>query len=184
MIDVAPIWRPETQQLNYRVLLDAMARPGRVYGLHGTDQTHSAALATLATLLDGEVSLSDPMTLLRDTDWPMLQANSAAPDVADYVLCAGQPSPDFEPKLGSLPSPEMSATLVLVVDSLDGGDLHLTLRGPGIQGELELRTAGLNPDWIDRREDWVDAFPLGVDLVLTDATRVTALPRTTKLEMS
>ncbi len=184
MIDVAPIWRPDIQQRNYRALLDAMARPGRVHALHGTDRAHSAALATLATLLDGEVSLSDPLALLHDTDWPMLQAKSAAPDLADYVLCVGRLPPDFEPKLGSLPSPEMSATLVLAVDSLDDGDLCLTLRGPGVRGAVELRPVGLNPDWIARREDWVDAFPLGVDMVLTDATRVAALPRTTKLEMN
>ncbi|MBK7326043.1 MAG: phosphonate C-P lyase system protein PhnH [Propionivibrio sp.] len=59
------------------------------------------------------------------------------------------------------------------------GSLSIALAGPGIEERLELCLSGLHPDWLARREDWVGAFPLGVDILFCDAQRIVALPRTT-----
>ncbi|MES9947224.1 MAG: phosphonate C-P lyase system protein PhnH [Candidatus Thiodiazotropha sp.] len=182
MLEVAAIWTPNTQQQNYRALLEAMSRPGKVNVImqETRDQTYTAILATL---LDAEVSLADPDGLLDETTWPMLQANSAKPQEADYVLCSGDRPPSFQPKLGSLPSPEQSATLIIKVDSLSQGEMNLLLSGPGVDGTTRCAITGLDPDWFIKRVSWVSAFPLGVDLLLVDDTSVLALPRTTKVEV-
>jgi alpha-D-ribose 1-methylphosphonate 5-triphosphate synthase subunit PhnH len=183
MLEVAPIWQPDTQQQNYRVLLEAMARPGSVQTLQGMDENPAGAAAVLATLLDASVTLCDCDGLLSDSDLSLLQTGLAEPEQADYLLCAGQQVPGFEPKLGTLPSPEQSATLLIRVAALEEGDLRLALSGPGIKGEVECAIAGLDPQWLARREDWVCGFPLGVDLILVDEKGVMALPRTTRVEV-
>jgi alpha-D-ribose 1-methylphosphonate 5-triphosphate synthase subunit PhnH len=183
MLEVAPIWQPDIQQQNYRVLLEAMARPGSVQTLLGLDENPTAEVAVLATLLDASVTLCDCDGLLSDSDLSLLQTGLADPEQADYLLCSGRRVPGFEPKLGTLPSPEQSATLLIRVTALDKGELRLDLAGPGIKGGQECSVAGLDPQWLARREDWVCGFPLGVDLILVDEKQVLALPRTTRVEV-
>jgi len=182
MLDVAPIWMPDVQQQNYRALLEAMSRPGSIESIQGND-TEATYLAVLATLLDGEVSLSDPSGLLSESNWPLLQSQRASTYQADYILCQGDQPPSFRPRLGTLPCPEQSATLVIQVESLTTGNLHLRLSGPGVKDTEEVNISGLHSDWLAQREDWVCAFPLGVDMILVDETAAMALPRTTKVEI-
>jgi alpha-D-ribose 1-methylphosphonate 5-triphosphate synthase subunit PhnH len=183
MLDVAAIWMPNTQQQNYRALLDAMSRPGMVKTIQ-QESKQQICTAILATLLDAEVSFADPDGLLSDEVWPMLQAIKTEPQAADYILCSGAKPPSFQPKLGSLPSPEESATIIIKVDSLREGDMTLCLSGPGVDGNICCSIDGLDPAWLKQRESWVSAFPLGVDLLLADDAAVLALPRTTKVEMN
>ena len=183
MLSLDPIWMPDTQQSHFRLLLDAMARPGKCHTLTTVPDEGPTVLAVLATLLDAEVSLADPHTLLRSDDWPMLQTKSAAVEHADYVICEGSRAPNFTPKLGTLPSPEQSATLILVVDELGQGDTRLKLTGPGIADTESLMIKGLDKQWLAMREDWVCSFPLGIDFVLVDGKQLAALPRTTKVEV-
>jgi alpha-D-ribose 1-methylphosphonate 5-triphosphate synthase subunit PhnH len=182
MLEVAAIWTPNTQQQNYRALLEAMSHPGKVKAILQVTK-EQAWMAILVTLLDAEVSLADPDGLLDEGIWPMLQAKNTKPYEADYILCSGGKPPCFQPKLGSLPSPEQSATIIIKVDSLSEGEMSLVLSGPGVQGNTRCAIAGLDSDWLTQRESWVSAFPLGVDLLLVDETSFVALPRTTKVEV-
>ena len=183
MLQLEPIWQADQQQAQFRRLLDAMAHPGRCYASLGQGNEDEVVLAILATLLDVEVTLADPHQLLREEDWPMLQAPSVSPALADYILCDASQAPTFTPKLGSLPNPEQSATLILVVNQLGSGDTRLKLTGPGIEHASMLAIDGLATDWLTRRAEWNGAFPLGVDWILADAIQLTAIPRTTRLEM-
>ncbi|MDT8371859.1 MAG: phosphonate C-P lyase system protein PhnH [Gammaproteobacteria bacterium] len=187
MLNLDPIWMADNQQANFRLLLDAMARPGQCHSLVVTPEKGPAVLALLATLLDAEVSLADPDELLHKDDWPMLQVQSAHAKQADYVLCDGRFAPNFTPKSGTLPSPDLSATLILVVAAI--GDCHseentsLQLTGPGIANSNTVLIKGLENQWLEMRKDWVCDFPLGVDLILVDEKQMVALPRTTKVEI-
>ena len=183
MLNIDPIWMPDTQQSHFRLLLDAMARPGKCHTLTAVPEDGRSILAVLTTLLDAEVSLADPHTLLRSDDWPMLQTKAAVVEQADYVVCAGSRAPNFTPKLGTLPGPEVSATLILLVDALGEGDTRLKLTGPGIAETGYLLMKGLDKQWLTMREDWVCSFPLGVDFILVDGSQFAALPRTTKVEV-
>jgi len=183
MLTLDPIWQPETQQAQFRLLLEAMSYPGRCYSLLNISEENSAALAVLAVLMDSEVSLADPHFRLEEGDWPLLQVNSKELDEADYILCDGSKTLDFLPKLGSLACPEQSATLILVVEQLGQGDINLKLTGPGINGVNELRMNGLAPHWLTMRSDSNGTFPLGVDWILVDKTQMVALPRTTQVEV-
>lgn len=177
------IWGPATQQRIFRRLMTAMARPGDVQDLTDLLGDASAARAVLATLLDKEVGLADPHGLLAEEDWPLLHTERVQVEGADYLLCDGSRLLRLRPRLGTLESPELSATLILRVTSLDRGRILVTAKGPGIAGVRELRLEGLDSGWIEMRKDWTCAFPLGVDLILVDESRVTAVPRTTQLEV-
>jgi alpha-D-ribose 1-methylphosphonate 5-triphosphate synthase subunit PhnH len=183
MLKIDPIWQPEHQQQNFRVLLNAMAYPGRCFPLYTMPQEGEVVLSILSTLLDAEVTLSDPHGLLRDSDWPMLQAKKAAADQADYVVCDATSKPDISPKLGTLANPDQSATLILVMNKLDEGDVELQLTGPGINNRASCLMSGVHPAWFAQRKEWNYAFPMGIDMIFVDDRQVTAIPRTTQVEI-
>jgi len=172
------VWQAHTQQRLFRRLLDAFAYPGRLFD--AADSGTTARLAILATLLDAEVDLADPHGLITPEDRMRLMAAAAAPEQARFVVADGARAPDFTPALGSLESPEFGATLVLEIQQLGAG-APLLLTGPGIASQNRLAVQGLNPAWIAQRADWVSAYPLGVDIILCDATHFAALPRTTHI---
>ena len=172
------VWQAHTQQRLFRRLLEAFAYPGRQFD--ATDSGTTARLAILATLLDGEVNLADPHRLIVPEDRLRLMASAAAPEQARFVVADATRAPDFTPALGSLESPEFGATLLLEVEQLGAGS-PLLLNGPGIASQKRLAVQGLHPDWIAQRADWVSAYPLGVDIILCDATHFAALPRTTQI---
>lgn len=183
MLKIDPIWQPDAQQANFRLVLDAMSRPGRCFSLYTLPDEGSVVLSILATLLDAEVSLSDPHMLLRTDDWLMLQAKSSSADEADYILCDAMQLPNISPKLGTLANPDQSATLILKVDKLGIGNHKLRLSGPGIKDTEYLSINGLLMNWLTKRDDWNGAFPLGVDIILVDDQSVAALPRTTNVKV-
>ncbi|MBW9263030.1 MAG: phosphonate C-P lyase system protein PhnH [Candidatus Thiodiazotropha sp. (ex. Lucinisca nassula)] len=183
MLEVAPIWQPHIQQQNYRLLLEAMSRPGSVHSIKGLNTTSNSLLAVLSALLDSSVRFCDTSDLLETTDIALLQAIQTLPEEADYLLCSGIDVPDFQPRLGTLASPEQSATLLVHVAALQAGDLQLHLTGPGIKQNRNCNIQGLDPDWLVKRESWVCGFPMGVDLILLDQQQLMALPRTTRVEV-
>lgn len=174
----ADIWHPAAQQRIFRRLMIAFAYPGRVQSL-GTE-SGDALRAVLATLVDAQVGLADPKGLVTVDDWYRLEARRAAPEQANFVAACGDATPNFQPALGTLESPEAGATLVLRVAALGHGKA-LHLGGPGIHGESVLEIDGLNTAWLSRRETWNGAFPAGVDMILVDDCRAAALPRTTHI---
>ena len=182
MIELDPIWSPRSQQQNFRCLLQAIARPGLAQSLPEPG-SEGAMLAVLASLMDGEVTLSDQDQLLEATSWPLLQSLAKAPEVADFVLCRGDLPPSIEPRLGTLVSPEASATLLLQVNSVSCGDLKLRFTGPGVDGEVQAEVGGLHSGWLRQRQLWTAGFPLGVDLFLVDQLSVLGIPRTTHVEV-
>ncbi len=181
VLDLPRLWRPETHQVLFRRILDVAARPGQIADLGDLLDGHPAALAALATFCDNTQTLYDLTGSLGMGDWAFLDARRAEPDSAMFVLAAGAEPPLFAPRLGTLDAPEGGATLVVVVESLTAGPA-LTLTGPGIKGTATLAPQGMAPDWLTARARWCADFPMGVDMVLADATRLVVLPRTTKIK--
>lgn len=177
-----PIFTAPVQQQVFRALLTAQSFPGRVQHLSMIEQ-HQAFRAVLAALLDGEVGLCDVNSLLsEEKDWAFLEASCKAADSADFILAKGGQLSHIHPKIGSLSSPELSATLVLVVDSLTQGAVY-QLTGPGIETQQSMQVQGLDRQWLVQRDEWNAAFPMGIDILLTDAEQnLVALPRTINIK--
>lgn len=181
------IWRADVQQRVFRELAEAFSRPGEVRDLTRWIDGATAQRAVLATLMDGEATLADPHGQIAAADWPLLQARRSAPESARYIAADGRRAPDFQPALGSLECPEFGATLLIEVAAVaapGNGALSMDLDGPGVGGRRELRLEGLHAEWLLRRADWSAGFPLGVDLLLCDAKRIVALPRTTRVAIT
>lgn len=176
------IWLPQMQQQIFRGVLDAFSYPGRITACAELDTP--AWLAILTALVDGETTLDDPQQMLSAELWAKLEARRAPPEMAAFILLKGNRAPELMPNLGTLEAPEAGATLLLCVDSLHSdltGDVQLSLSGPGIRQQLAMSVSGLHPAWITSRNEWVAAFPLGVEMVLCDARNYVALPRTTQI---
>lgn len=185
VLDLPAVHAPRNQQRVFRLLLDAMARPGTLADLAPWTDGAPAHAAALAALCDGEVSIADPDGLLSDDDWRFLDCPEGNTASARFVLARGDAAPGgrFAPARGTLTAPETGATLLLAVSGLGSSGLKVRLAGPGIAGECEARLGDLHSGWLTRREDWVSFFPLGVDVVLCDGPRLLALPRTTRVAL-
>lgn len=178
--DAIQAWQPGQQQQVFRRLMTAFSYPGRVQSLEGA--ADKALRLTLATLVDGACSLSDPHQLLAVDDQRRLGARLCSTETADFIVATGAQVIDSTPRLGSLENPEQGATVVLAVDELGTG-ARLGLQGPGIHGEQLLHVSGVDPAWWARRAEWNAHFPLGVDFILVSEHAVTALPRTTRITL-
>ncbi len=168
------VWSAPQQQSVFRQMLRAFSFPGRIETLVDGD----ALTQTLATLVDRETALADPQNLLDALTLVRLQARMTAPELAQFIVADGSQPPLFEPSLGTLESPEHGVTILLKVAALGHGAAW-QLSGPGIAATQALAIAGLDPAWLTQRQVWNDSFPLGVDLILVDTSRIVALPRTT-----
>jgi len=195
-------------QQAFRVLLAAMAHPGRIHalppaasaGVHppagGDGQAMSmAATVSLLTLLDAESSvhfagLTDATPLAGYFRFhggvPAVEAARAAfayapGGAADEALCRVLPQ-------GSDTLPQEGATLVVDVAGLGAGAQPgdgqvLRLRGPGVQVQTVLSVRGSLPALWRWRAAQGSAFPRGVDLLLCCGRQVAAIPRSTLLAL-
>ncbi|UFN48798.1 phosphonate C-P lyase system protein PhnH [Roseomonas sp. OT10] len=169
-------------QATFRAVLEAMARPGRVFRLplapSGPAPLSPAAAAVLLTLADAETPVwSDAGAAA--AEWLRFHAGCPLVDGASgaaFVLATGTPPALGTLEPGSDEEPHRSATLVLQVAALEEG-AGWRLTGPGIEAAHRLRVTGA-PDgfpaaWAANRR----RFPCGVDVVLCAGDRVAALPR-------
>jgi alpha-D-ribose 1-methylphosphonate 5-triphosphate synthase subunit PhnH len=190
-------------QEHYRLLLDAMARPGTINVLPRMSLSAPPALTGAAALvgfglLNADVSFyADGETA--DTVTRYLVVNTAARpesvDKADFVFAVGTASEALlaEMKKGTLPYPDEGATLIVSVEALAseaqalGGKpyLTLTLEGPGIQGKRTFFVSGLRGEIITSLQQCNLEFPLGIDLILTDpGHRIACIPRSSRVDWS
>jgi alpha-D-ribose 1-methylphosphonate 5-triphosphate synthase subunit PhnH len=180
-------------QTTFRVLLDALSRPGRLFQLQlaqtldiGSTATPVAALAALYALCDfaTPVWLATPnetlASALRFHTGASL-AESAAEAAFAWIDDASSLPQLSNFALGDAESPEFSATVLIRVASLTDGPL-LRCSGPGIETTQHLAPLGLPPGfWADRAE-LAAMFPCGIDLFLICGDTLAGVPRTTRVE--
>jgi alpha-D-ribose 1-methylphosphonate 5-triphosphate synthase subunit PhnH len=180
-------------QSTFRMVLDAMARPGRVLDVAPSDSPNRAgglspaAAAVGLTLVDFETPVWLDPTLAPAAGWLRFLCACpivATPEAARFAFAAGAsglpPLTAFD--LGSDEYPDRSTTLILEVSALRTGT-GLTLSGPGIRETERLAVEGLPNTFWAARATLADLFPRGLDLILTCGTRIAALPRTTCVEV-
>src|SRR5262245_4267198 len=185
-------------QEHYRVILDCMARPGKVDSFFAISVNppegfnRSSAIVAL-TLLSAEVGFhvsGDREPIVR-----YLIANTRAVDVsaemADFVFEEGTVTPGCVPliKTGDLRYPESGATLVLSVESFASepqpDSIRLQLEGPGINQSRTVFVRGLSQAIVEALREKNQEYPLGVDTILCGETEnnvsILCLPRSTRV---
>lgn len=182
----------------FRLVLDAMAHPGRIRAIAPSDDRAADAVAHLdgaafklaLTLMDFETPVwLDPK--LR-ADRPVVEAlrfHCGCPIVEDPTAasfaCIGDawsapPLTAFHQ--GTSDYPDRSTTILMQVQALDDeGGVRLT--GPGIKNETRLAVESVAPgfwrEWsLNQRQ-----YPLGIDLIITAGRRFVALPRSVSVEV-
>jgi len=189
-------------QAIFRNLIDAVARPGRIYTLdkiafeHTPVDLNPFVLSVFRTLCDNNVLIGGAgfnegwLEYLRINTATLL----AAIDEADYLLFDGTLfAEDFSRlNVGDLEFPEVGATVVLLVKTLsdengersDSELLTLKMKGPGIKNETFLRITGLDIKYIETSNHLKEFYPMGVDLILLDTSgKIAAIPRSIKVEV-
>jgi alpha-D-ribose 1-methylphosphonate 5-triphosphate synthase subunit PhnH len=183
-------------QITFRVVLDAMARPGTVKHLPVAARdapVNPWLAAVLVTLLDHEVSLAvEPFDGADALERFVRQRTAVTPatiDGADFVVAAAE---RLDPKLplslrqGTLAYPNDSATLLVLVPSLNQADasaLTLALAGPGVPNGHHVKLAGLTPALFEARDEAAE-YPCGIDLIFVDPRgQIATLPRSTAVEV-
>ncbi|MGE0237237.1 MAG: phosphonate C-P lyase system protein PhnH [Parvibaculaceae bacterium] len=173
----------------FRLMLDAMARPGRILPMPPVIDAPSPLLPSAATiclaLCDYDTPLWLDETLRTPAVLDYVRFHSGAPVVTDiatasFLLCgpASAAATLAAAHRGTAEYPDASATLVIQLDSLAAGD-RLTLSGPGIDGSREFSTLDLSSRFWDLMADNHAGFPLGSDVFFAASGEIAALPRST-----
>lgn len=186
-------------QACFRVVLDAMAQPGRISALAAgrtpldlvVPKPLQPAMAGLClTLLDLDTSLwLDTAAAASEALRRYLAFHCGCPIIAtpadaDFALVtdsrAMPPLAAF--RQGSAEYPDRSTTILMQVDHLtndDGAILH----GPGIEDSRRFAAAPLATDFWAQAQSNRARFPCGVDVIFAAPAAVAALPRSTCVEM-
>ena len=183
-------------QKHYRILLDSMARPGKINllslpGLTPPAGMHGAGVLTGFALLNADVGFA-AFGPERDSITDYLILNTSGRPVghalADFLFLPGEKewSEIKELKVGTLSYPEDSATLVIAVKEISplpiAEALSITLKGPGVEGEKKIYVRGLHHSIPETLQFLNLEFPLGLDAILTDEEdRIVCIPRTSKM---
>ena len=176
----------------FRAVLNAMSEPGSVHGVQARPAAPpgltSATTAICLTLLDFETPVWLDAEFDGDACRAYLKFHCGCALVADrnearFALLAGGPAvpcfTDFH--LGSEDYPNESVTLIIQVESLDGGEV-VTLNGPGIKDHRTFGPIGLSIGFWKQRRELEVLFPEGLDLIFSSDNSLAALPRSTRVE--
>jgi alpha-D-ribose 1-methylphosphonate 5-triphosphate synthase subunit PhnH len=174
-------------QAAFRLLMDAMARPGSLHKVEadvaapGGVGPAQAALALTLVDADTPIWFNAPTPDL--SAWISFHTGArlaTGPDEAVFAFIGrGAELPDGLP-LGTQDYPDRSATVVIEVEGFDAGE-RLRLAGPGIESNCDLTVAGLPAGLLGLITDNRALFPRGLDVVLTSGRDLVALPRSTRL---
>lgn len=202
---VSPLDHHQSQRV-FRVLLDALCRPGTVLplvpGPTGVDGMPPALLVPLALagVGVGLAVLAPP----ESPDWAHSLAAATGASVvtlekAEMVVALRAPTPEEVRSLrrGSDESPELGARLVLACGRLDVSstaadqdhEVVLGIDGPGVAGSRRLGIEGLPVECFEALVLVNRRFPLGVDTLLVSdgqpngCALVAGLPRSSRVRV-
>jgi len=179
-------------QATFRAVLKAMSRPGVLVatgaGLAPPAPLQQAAAAALLTLADFETPLWLPPRLQGGEADRWLRFHTGAPaaakprNAAFAFLDLTEDELRLEDfALGVAEYPDRSTTLVVACTSMST-EGPLELSGPGVGGVQRFGFAPSPDDFVAQWRANVARFPLGVDLILTHAMSLAALPRTVRID--
>lgn len=183
----------------YRKILYSMSRPGDISILREQAKQvdyqlpcYDATLLSAMALLDGEVSfhlISEKQQQVGGKISEYTLAKQAPADKADYIIVLQDATElsilqaIYQCKIGDLIDPQNSSTWIIETPKLSN-TAELKLMGPGIKNEVKLFTGIYTKAWQARKER-INEYPLGIDLIITDAqAHIVCIPRTTTVEIT
>jgi alpha-D-ribose 1-methylphosphonate 5-triphosphate synthase subunit PhnH len=175
----------------FRLMLDAMARPGRFVSMPAMIDAPPPLLPTAATICLTLCDYDTPLWLDETYRTPVVldyvRFHSGAPIVANisaasFLLCSPASAAQAlaAANRGTAEYPDTSATLIIQLPAFPS-DEYLTLKGPGIDGTQAFSTCGVAPHFWDLMADNHGLFPLGSDIYFLTASEIAALPRSTQI---
>ena len=160
----------------FDALLWSLSRPGQVRTLPTAGET-----ALISALLDRECAASCDDSLLIPA---IMQTGAAVADIAmaDHVFLGQSANPARLKgvRLGSDLYPDDGATVI--VRGQIGSGRGLTLKGPGVDGALDIQLDGISAEFWQTRKTLI-RYPMGFDLFVLDGSKVMGLPRSTNVEV-
>jgi alpha-D-ribose 1-methylphosphonate 5-triphosphate synthase subunit PhnH len=179
-------------QAVFRVALEALSHPGRVFDMPLQTALprcgQGAAAALLLGMLDADTTLWLSPSLASSDAFAWLRFHTGCQIVSDanaaqfLWVAQGDDMPQLaQLQAGSDAYPDQSATCVLEVDSLHSDAGGWRLQGPGIPTVRHLHARGLPSDFAAQWADNHASFPKGVDVFLSTTTHIAGLPRTTRI---
>lgn len=182
----------QQSQQAFRLLLDAIARPGRIVSLEqapghptGLAPALAAALLTLCDL-DTPVWLGPGFNTAEMRDWLRFHTGAplaAASKLAAVALLSSEQDITLEDfSFGTDEAPERGATLLIQVPALTGVTAAIW-RGPGIKDAVGMSACGLVPGFWRQRVLLGSAFPCGLDIYLACGGDIVGLPRSTTISI-
>ncbi|MGO1164494.1 phosphonate C-P lyase system protein PhnH [Brucella sp. C7-11G] len=165
----------------FRLLLEAFSYPGRIVELAAGQAASAVVLSTLADTRT-PVWIDEGFSTIRSTakaaHWPRADRKSSV-----FALCHAAKLGQFDSFCtGTLAEPHLSTTIIAEIEALAGG-VPFQLSGPGVGPRRAcFAPVGLPDGFPGQWRRNVDAYPLGVDLILTAGSFCACLPRSVRLE--
>jgi alpha-D-ribose 1-methylphosphonate 5-triphosphate synthase subunit PhnH len=181
-----------TQEI-FRILMQSMAHPGRVYSLPGqneySENNFDYFSGLFSSLLDHEVKFgiigAKTSDKLMEYIYMLTRAEHVTPDKADYVIISGGSSDGriTEVSTGTADYPDRGSTLIYFADEIGSDDgIKMTLSGPGIKDRQTCSVSGVDRKDMEIVKSMNSEFPLGVDIIFIDVkNRITSIPRSSKI---
>ncbi|SIN75163.1 phosphonate C-P lyase system protein PhnH [Halodesulfovibrio marinisediminis] len=179
----------QNSQQWYRVILNAMSRPGNVYIPESIEAfsnnpklCHKTTASIALTLFDNDTTIwlqSPEENLSRWLQFHCGCPLTDLPEEAAFALITdGSSLPDLTQfAIGTADFPDRSTTLIIQVSSLAEGDT-IKLSGAGIATTKTLKVSGLNASFWNAQETNSALFPQGFDTILAAPDGVICIPRT------
>jgi alpha-D-ribose 1-methylphosphonate 5-triphosphate synthase subunit PhnH len=186
-------------QAHYRILLDSMARPGKINSLTMNNIQPPAGINRASVLvgfalLNADVSFHASGPGAEEITRYLVLNTSSSPaehTSADYIFMPGTLAPQFilEARTGTLSYPEDSATIIadvtVISEEPTPDAIAIALKGPGIEGEKIVFVSGLDGSLLEALREQNLEFPLGIDMILTDKNdRILCIPRSNRFSHS
>jgi alpha-D-ribose 1-methylphosphonate 5-triphosphate synthase subunit PhnH len=165
---------------NFRSLLDALSMPGTTTKVNKLFDSY--VLSVGSVLLYSEVSYINKT----QEDFSLIDAITNAQkeniEDADYIFCNDPIAALDIAKKGTHLNPDFSATIICVVDSLDG--ITVNLKGPGIDKQKE-ESYPIRKSFVEQFNNNNQNYPLGNEIYFLNKNdgKIKAFSRTTKLEL-
>ncbi len=185
-------------QKTFRILLKAMSHPGRVFLLDRMSSKDWLMLI-LQTLLDSEVSyyvVDNKEKLLKQRIEKITGSKQSKIEDADFIIITSGNSEGLinQAKRGTLEYPDIGATAIYSVNSIlpissighekTNKGFNLSLKGPGINGEISLFISGVSKEEIYYLKEINSEYPLGIDSIFVDTEgKIMCIPRSSMIEV-